>query len=33
VTRVTMDGAVVNETGLIPLLDDRHEHHVEVTLR
>jgi cellobiose phosphorylase len=33
VTRVTMDGAVVNETGLIPLLDDRQEHHVEVTLR
>jgi cellobiose phosphorylase len=33
VTRVTMDGAVVNESGLIPLVDDRREHHVEVMLR
>ncbi len=32
-TRVTMDGSVVNETGLIPLQDDRQEHHVEVMLR
>ncbi|MCU7857087.1 MAG: hypothetical protein KZQ79_15590, partial [Candidatus Thiodiazotropha sp. (ex Lucinoma borealis)] len=32
VTRVTMDGAVVNGAGLIPLLDDRQEHHVEVML-
>jgi cellobiose phosphorylase len=32
-TRVTMDGTVVNETGLIPLQDDRQEHHVEVMLR
>jgi cellobiose phosphorylase len=32
VTRITMDGAVVNGAGLIPLLDDRQEHHVEVML-
>jgi cellobiose phosphorylase len=32
VTRVTMDGAVVNGAGLIPLLDDRQEHHVAVML-
>jgi cyclic beta-1,2-glucan synthetase len=32
-TRITMDGTVVNETGLIPLQDDRQDHHVEVMLR
>ncbi|MDO8941652.1 MAG: hypothetical protein Q7U75_00635 [Desulfobacterales bacterium] len=39
--RVTVDGALVNETGvgvagrpqgMIPLVDDRQEHHVEVDL-
>ncbi len=37
VTRVTVDGAVVNGTvvdgtGCIPLVDDRREHHVDVEL-
>jgi cyclic beta-1,2-glucan synthetase len=32
-TRITMDGTVMNETGLIPLQDDRQDHHVEVMLR
>jgi cyclic beta-1,2-glucan synthetase len=38
VNRVAMDGAVVkgtgeNKTGLIPLLDDRREHYVEVEMK
>jgi cellobiose phosphorylase len=30
--RVTLDGAVLNEVDVIPLVDDRQEHHVEVVL-
>jgi len=30
---VTVDGIVVNETGIIPLVDDRQDHDVEVALR
>jgi len=30
--RVTVDGVVLNDDGLIPLVDDRQEHHVEVVL-
>jgi hypothetical protein len=29
---VTLDGAVLNEVDVIPLVDDRQEHHVEVVL-
>lgn len=32
VGRVTLDGVVLNEVDLIPLVDDRQEHHVEVVL-
>lgn len=30
--RVTVDGVVLNDDNLIPLVDDRQEHHVEVVL-
>ena len=30
--RVTLDGALVNGDGLVPLVDDRLDHHVEVEL-
>jgi len=30
--RVTLDGVVLNEVDVIPLMDDRQEHHVEVVL-
>ncbi len=32
VGRVTVDGVVLNEADLIPLVDDRQEHYVEVAL-
>ena len=30
--RVTLDGVMLNEVDVIPLVDDRQEHHVEVVL-
>ena len=32
VTRVTLDGEVLSNSGLIPLVDDRQEHNVDVEL-